>query len=209
MEPLKIIFVIVLGYLLGSVNFSILLGSSKGVDIRKTGSGNAGATNTMRTFGKLAGLLVLAGDVLKGILACALGEMIMGSQGAGLLLCGLSTMIGHNWPVFFGFKGGKGVATSIGVLFMMDYRIALIVLGIFIIIVLLSRYVSLGSIIAAASFAVLSCIPVFGHSDFLFIAVSFIISAIIILKHRTNIARLIKGTESKLGEKKQKTEGIE
>lgn len=209
MGIVKIIIVIVLGYLIGSINFSILLGASKGVDIRKTGSGNAGATNTLRTFGKLAGLAVLAGDVLKGILACVIGEMIIGSQSTGLLLAGLGTVAGHNWPVFFGFKGGKGVAASIGVLFMMDYRIALIVLGIFIIVVLILRYVSLGSIIAAASFAVLSCIPVFGHTYWLFIAVSFVIPVIIILRHRMNIVRLIKGTESKIGAKKDKMEGMQ
>ena len=112
-----------IGYLLGSMNSSLIVGRFYGVDIRKHGSGNAGTTNALRTLGKKAALLVLAGDALKGILAYIAGFLIYDGQLGGML-AGTSAILGHIWPVFFGFKGGKGVLTSLAVLFLIDWPIS-------------------------------------------------------------------------------------
>ncbi len=187
------------GYLLGSANSSLIVGRFYGVDVRKHGSGNAGTTNTLRTLGKKAAFFVLLGDLLKGFLAYLAGYYISGSALGGML-CGTSAIIGHVWPVYFGFKGGKGVLTSLAVLLMIDWSIALMLLGIFIIIVLLTRYVSLGSIVGAALFPILSLILGRSVETVVFSA---LIAVLIIFMHRSNIGRLLKGTESRLGSKKQ------
>lgn len=213
MDIVKIIIIAVIGYLLGSISFSIILGKLHGIDIRTKGSGNAGTTNTLRNLGKKAGAIVFVGDVLKGIVACVIGRYLMGwnivenpeSVGFwifdgefGLMLGGLSCVIGHNWPIFFGFKGGKGVATSLAVLIMMDYRIALICLGLFIIIVLISRYVSLGSCLVAAAYPFISLFPYFGHNNWMFLAFSCILATLVIVRHSKNIGRILAGKENKL-----------
>lgn len=187
------------GYLLGSANSSIIVGRFYNVDVRKHGSGNAGTTNTLRTLGKKAALFVLLGDILKGLLAYLVGYYITGSTLGGMV-GGTAAILGHIWPVYFGFKGGKGVLTSLAVLLMIDWPIALVLLGIFIIIVLLTRYVSLGSIVGATLFPVLSL--VLGRSTET-VVFSALIAVLIIFMHRTNIKRLLKGTESKIGSKKQ------
>jgi glycerol-3-phosphate acyltransferase PlsY len=190
----------IVGYLLGSLNSSLIVGKFYGIDVRKHGSGNAGTTNTLRTLGKKAALFVLAGDMLKGILAYLIGFYLSG-QPIGGMIGGLSAIIGHNWPVYFGFKGGRGVLTSLAVLLMMDWKIALLLLGVFIIIVAIARYVSLGSIISAALFPVLSLIL---DRSIQQIILSAIIGLMIIILHKDNIKRLLSGTENKLGAKKQK-----
>lgn len=191
----------VAGYLLGSANSAIIVGRFYGVDVRKHGSGNAGTTNTLRTLGKKAALFVLLGDILKGLLAYLAGYYIAGNALGGMV-GGTAAVIGHVWPLYFGFKGGKGVLTSLAVLLMIDWYIALVLLGIFIIIVLLTRYVSMGSIVGAALFPVLSLILDRSVETVLFSA---LIAALIIFMHRTNIKRLLNGTESKIGSKKQGT----
>ena len=193
------------GYLLGSLNSSMIVGKFYGIDIRKHGSGNAGTTNTLRTLGKKAALFVLAGDLLKGVLAYLIGFYISGNPMGGMI-GGLAAIIGHNWPLYFGFKGGRGVLTSLSVLLMMDWKIALVLLGVFAIIVALTRYVSLGSIIGAALFPVLSLLL---GRDLVYIIFSAIIAIMIIILHKDNIKRLLSGTESKLGAKKQKDAGQE
>ena len=202
---LKIFATVLLGYLLGSINTSLLVGRFYGIDIRRHGSGNAGATNTLRTLGKTAALLVAIGDVLKGVLACLLGNYIIGYVegigNLGIMLAGLFAVIGHNWPVYFGFKGGKGIFTSITVIFMMDWRMGLLLLGVFIVIVAVTRYVSLGSVAGAFLFPFLSLLPVF-EKTLTFAFFAFIIAVMAIVRHRENIRRIIKGTESKLGKKK-------
>lgn len=187
------------GYLLGSANSSIIVGKFYGTDVRKHGSGNAGTTNTLRTLGKKAALFVLLGDILKGLLAYLAGYYITGSALGGMV-GGTAAILGHIWPVYFGFKGGKGVLTSLAVLLMIDWPIALVLLGIFIIIVLLTRYVSLGSIVGATLFPVLSLVLGRSTETVIFSA---LIAVLIIFMHRTNIKRLLKGTESKIGSKKQ------
>lgn len=188
----------IIGYLLGSANSSLIVGKFYGTDIRKHGSGNAGLTNTLRTLGKTAALFVLLGDVLKGILSYLIGLYITGDALGGMI-GGTAAIIGHVWPVYFRFRGGKGVLTTVAVLFMMDWKIALILLGVFIVVVGLTRYVSLGSTLGAALFPVLAVLMHKRTVDLIF---AVLIGLLLIVMHRANIGRLLKGTESKLGAKK-------
>ncbi len=193
----RLVVALAIGYLLGSFNSSLIVGKFYGVDIRCHGSGNAGMTNTMRTLGKKAALFVVLGDVTKGILAYLAGYWICGgnSQGTfGGMLAGMAAILGHIWPVLFGFKGGKGVLTTFAVVLMIDWPIALGMLGVFAVVVILTRYVSLGSVIAAFLFPITAI--AFGR-DIETIVVFGIIAALLIIKHHTNIKRLLKGTESK------------
>lgn len=187
------------GYLLGSLNSSLIVGKFYSVDVRKHGSGNAGTTNTLRTLGKKAALFVLLGDVAKGILAYIAGYCIYGGQLGGML-AGTASILGHIWPVFFGFKGGKGVLTTLAVLLLIDWPIALGLLGVFIIILLITRYVSLGSIIAASLFPLAAIILGRDGETIIF---SGLIAMLIVVKHHTNIKRLLDGTESKFSFKKK------
>lgn len=199
---LEYIIVSVLGYLLGSINSSILVSKIiYGADIRTFGSGNAGATNTLRTFGKTAAALVILGDALKGIIAVLIGSLI--SDDLGMLFGGFFAILGHNWPIYFGFKGGKGILTSLAVIYMINWRVGLILTIICISVIAITRLVSIGSI--------LGCILV----PFIFyfinnnrnipkndlVVFASVIAIIAIYRHRTNIVKLIKGTEAKLGEK--------
>jgi glycerol-3-phosphate acyltransferase PlsY len=199
----QLIIVALIGYLLGSLNTSLIVGKFYGVDVRHHGSGNAGMTNTMRTLGKKAALFVLLGDAVKGILAFLAGYYICGGnlQGhLGGMLAGTAAILGHLWPVFFGFKGGKGVLTTLAVVLMIDWPIALGLLGVFIVILILTRYVSLGSVIAVFLFPVATL--VFGRSiETVVFAV--IIAVLIIIRHKANIQRLLNGTESKFSFKKK------
>ncbi len=197
------------GYLLGSANAAVIVGRFYGTDIRRVGSKSAGLTNALRVLGKGAAGLVLAGDVLKGVLACLFGLWLgiyvsVGGAAVGdavdcvsLLAAGAGAVIGHNWPIYFRFQGGKGILTGVTVLFMADWRIALICLALFVALVAATRYVSLASISAAALFAILSFVPVFGHTPW-FAVFACALAAIVIAKHRTNIQRLRSGTENKL-----------
>jgi acyl phosphate:glycerol-3-phosphate acyltransferase len=196
METFLIMLTALLGYLLGSLNSSVIVGKIYGVDVREKGSGNAGLTNTLRALGKKAALAVLAGDVLKGVAACLVGSLITGQT--GLLAGGTAAVLGHNWPLYFNFKGGKGVLTSLAVVMMMDWKIGLILLGVFIIIVFATRYVSLGSMTAAALLPILSAL--FGK-DAMFVVFALFLGLLIIIRHRSNVSRIINGTESKLGKK--------
>ena len=205
----KIILVLIIGYLLGSFNTSILVGKLYGTDIRKHGSGNAGMTNTLRTLGKVAALLVIIGDMLKGILAFIIGNLIINSIppeisidviGIGGMAGGIAAIAGHNWPLYFGFKGGKGILTSFSVILMMDWKLGLILLGIFLIIVVLTRFVSLGSIIASIAFPITAFIK---GNGIVFTVFAAILAVLATIMHRSNIKRLLSGTERKLGSKKK------
>jgi glycerol-3-phosphate acyltransferase PlsY len=207
MLTIKLIMVGVIGYLLGSANTSIIVGKFYGLDVRNHGSGNAGATNTLRTLGKTAAAIVSIGDVLKGIIACLIGLFIIGNiegiGALGLMVGGIAAILGHNWPIYFGFKGGKGIFTSFSVVLMMDWKIGLMLLGVFIIVVAITKYVSLGSIIGSGLFPIVSAIPSFNKSP-VFIIFAAILAFLAIYRHRSNILRIINGTESKLGSKKAK-----
>ena len=203
-DVLKVFVAFALGYLLGSLNTSVIVGKIYGKDITSHGSKSAGLTNALRVLGKSAAALVLVGDVLKWIIACLIGLRLgvyVYSGGAtdciSLLAAGAGAIIGHNWPVYFGFKGGKGALTAIAVLFMLDWVMALICLGIFVTIVASTRNVSLGTISATLCFAVLSFIPAFGKT-FYFDIFACLMASIVIFKHRENIQRLLSGTENKL-----------
>ncbi len=206
---IKILLVMIIGYLLGSLNTSIIVGKIYGTDIRKHGSGNAGMTNTLRTLGKTAAVLVIFGDILKGVLSYIIGNVIINSipasitlsiSGIGGMVGGIAAIAGHNWPVYFGFKGGKGILTSFSVVMMMDWKLGLILLGVFVIIVAITRYVSLGSIIACVAFPIGAAIK--GNSP-IFIIFAAILSILAIARHNGNIKRLLNGTEHKIGEKKK------
>ena len=215
---IRSILVLIIGYLLGSLNTSIIVGRCYGVDIRKHGSGNAGMTNTLRTLGKVAAALVVLGDILKGVLSYIIGNVILnsaamdgvfGSQlstvvGIGGMAGGIAAIIGHNWPLYFGFKGGKGILTSFSVVMMMDWQLGLMLLGIFLVIVIITRYVSLSSIIACAVFPIAAYIKGNGLVFSVFAAV---LALLAICRHSANIKRLINGTESKIGAKKKDIEG--
>lgn len=195
-------------YLIGSINSSILISKLvTGKDIRESGSGNAGATNMLRTMGKKYAVITLIIDILKGVVAILL-SMLAVSFGAGeasAYIAGVAVVLGHNFPVFFGFRGGKGVATSLGVILLLDWRIGLSVLVVALIIMATTRFVSLGSILAAVLFMVIQIVVmcVTDTFDTVRLICVLILGILLIFRHRANIVRLIKGEENKLGAKKK------
>lgn len=208
MNLIYTVLVGVVSYLIGSVNSSILISKMvTGKDIRQSGSGNAGATNMLRTMGKKYAAITLVIDILKGVIAILLAKLLIG-YGAYLsseYIAAVAVVLGHNFPVFFGFRGGKGVATSLGVVLLLDWRIGLCVLVIAISIMAMTKYVSLGSITSALVFMVAQVavmLIVEGFDLVRFICV-LILGLLLIVRHRANIVRLISGTENKLGSKKK------
>ena len=191
---------LIIGYLLGSINASIIFSKLKGDDIRRHGSGNAGATNTLRTYGKGVAAGVTLFDVLKGIAAVLVARYILKDDMA-VLLSGLGAVLGHNFPLYFGFKGGKGILTSFAVILMISPYAALCALAVAIIIMATTRYVSLGSVIAAVVVPVASLF--FNKGDVPTIILMTVLGLLAIFRHRGNIKRLLNGTERKLGEKKE------
>jgi len=187
------ILLVIAAYFLGSIPTGLLLGKAFGVDIRTTGSGNIGATNVYRTLGKKVGVLTLAGDCLKGLLP-VLAMIFMGFPDLWIALAGLAAFLGHVYPVFLGFKGGKGVATALGVFLGISPLAVLLSLVIFLLVVWKWRYVSLASI-TAASVVPLFIIVIEQKSIPTLLAV--IVASIVIQKHRDNIERLKAGTENK------------
>ena len=198
---LLLIISAVLSYLIGSVNTSIIVSKLIGkTDIRNHGSGNAGATNTLRVLGKKAALFVVIGDGLKGVISILLVRGICRAlnidSAIPVYFAGVSAILGHNFPVFFGFKGGKGILTSLFIVLMIDWRIGLLILAIAVGIIAATRFVSLGSCVGSALFLVFALI--FHWGDMWFIGFAIIMSVMAIIKHRTNIVRLMNGTESKI-----------
>ena len=203
-DVLKVLAALVLGYLLGSLNTSVIVGRLYGKDIRSHGSKSAGLTNTLRVLGRSAAAMVLVGDVLKGVAACLIGLGLGVYARSGdarvcisLLAAGSGAVLGHNWPLYFRFKGGKGVLTAITVMFMIDWRMALLSFGAFVIVVASTRLVSLGTICATLLFAALAFLPVFGGTLY-FQLFTGLIALILIYKHRENVQRLLSGTENRL-----------
>ena len=194
MEILLYLAVAVGAYLLGSFSSAIIISSNvEKKDIRNYGSGNAGATNMLRTFGWLPGVGTFVLDVAKGLLATWLGWLVAGNE--GMHIAALFVVIGHNWPVYYGFRGGKGILSSAALAIMMDWRIFVIGFSLFLIIVFATHYVSLGSILAATAYAVLFVIFFPGQPWIWSIAIAMAVLAIFM--HRSNIARLLHGTETK------------
>lgn len=193
----------VLAYLLGSCCFSYIVARREaGIDITKYGSGNPGTSNMLRVVGKGGAALTLLGDLLKGVVAVCLGLLLAG--GYGMLAGAAGVIIGHCYPVFFHFKGGKAVATTAGAMAVLDWRILLMILGTFIIVVALSRYISLASCSAAV---VCILAPFLVGQDLYMKALCVIVAVFVIIKHRGNLKRLLAGTETKVSFHKKELDG--
>jgi glycerol-3-phosphate acyltransferase PlsY len=203
-DSLKVLAALASGYLLGSINTAVIVGKIYGKDIGNLGSKSAGLTNALRVLGKTAAAFVLAGDILKGIVACLIGLYLGVYVSSGeakdcisLLAAGAGAVIGHNWPLYFGFKGGKGMLTAAAVMFMVNWIMTLTSLAVFVTVIALTRYVSLGTICAAIFFVAISFVPEFG-TTFYFQIFAGLMALMIIFKHRANIQRLLSGTENRL-----------
>ncbi|MBH1942414.1 glycerol-3-phosphate 1-O-acyltransferase PlsY [Mobilitalea sibirica] len=198
---IKVILSLGIGYLFGCFSTAYLLGKLYKVDIRNYGSGNAGTTNALRTLGAKAGVITLLGDMLKAIIAILLVRYAIFSDVDFVqlltLYTGLGVVLGHNYPVWLGFKGGKGIAATAGVMVAFDPWIIPIGLPLFVITVALTRYVSVGSLVVAVLLPIWVLIRTEGNLHMLIVSLIFMILAFI--KHRTNIKRLMNGTENKLG----------
>ena len=201
----------IIAYLIGSINFSVIISKKvAGFDVREKGSGNAGSTNMLRSVGKGAAALTLLCDILKGVvailIAIGIGNIVKDAD-KGLLvqIAGVAVVLGHTFPIFFGFKGGKGVATALGILLMTNWQIGLICLVFALVLMVLTQMVSLGSCAAAVLFPVLTLfikehyIVAEGGNYFIY---SVILAGIVLYNHRSNIKRLLNGTEKKLSFKK-------
>ena len=195
----KFVIIALASYLLGSVNSAVIVSRAfMKKDLRTMGSGNAGTTNALRVMGTGPAAFVFLGDILKGIAAALIGSW-MGKDGE--MIAAFVVILGHAYPVFFGFRGGKGILTTAAVLLIFDWRIFLMVLYIFIVVVALSHIVSLGSVTAAALMPVLMLI--FHPSPWWYTVVAVVLCGGIILLHRKNIVRLVQGTESRSSFKKK------
>ena len=211
------IIVAVIAYLLGSISFSVIISKKMaGFDVREKGSGNAGTTNMLRSVGKKAAAITLICDILKGVISIVIA-IIVGNIAKNLdrelllQIAGIAVVLGHTFPIFFGFKGGKGVATSLGVLLISNWQIGLICLVFAVVLMALTRMVSLGSCAAAVLFPVLTLfinqhytVLTDGKSGRVYFVYSVILAIIVLYNHRSNIKRILNGTENKLSFKNTK-----
>lgn len=211
------IIVGIIAYLIGSINFSVLISKKMaGFDVREKGSGNAGTTNMLRSVGKKAAATTLICDILKGVISIVIA-IIVGNIAKNLdrelllQIAGIAVVLGHTFPIFFGFKGGKGVATSLGVLLISNWQIGLICLVFAVVLMVLTRMVSLGSCAAAVLFPVLTLfinqhytVLTDGKSGRVYFVYSVILAIIVLYNHRSNIKRILSGTENKLSFKNTK-----
>ncbi len=201
------IIMVLIAYAIGSINFSVLISRKMaGFDVREKGSGNAGSTNVLRTVGKKAAALTLVCDILKGVVAVLI-SLVVGkiakdcSQAILVEISALAVVLGHTFPIFFEFRGGKGVATSLGLILIINWKIGLICLVFALALMAITRMVSLGSISAAVLFAVLT---IFIRESYIvdfeasFIIFGILLAAFVIYNHRSNLKRIIAGTENKL-----------
>ena len=209
------IIMALIAYCLGSISFSVIISKKMaGFDVREKGSGNAGSTNMLRSVGKKAAAITLVCDILKGVVAIVIA-MILGNiipdMNKELLvqIAGIAVVLGHTFPVFFGFKGGKGVATSLGILLMTNWQIGLICLVFALVLMILTRMVSLGSCAAAILYPVLTLfindnytVLTEGKNGNTYFVYSVILAIIVLYNHRSNIKRILNGTENKLSFKK-------
>ena len=201
----------IIAYLIGSVNFSVILSKKMaGFDVREKGSGNAGTTNMLRSVGKKAAALTLICDVLKGVVAILIAMFIgwafkVENQALLVQIAGIAVVLGHTFPIFFGFKGGKGVATSLGILIMSNWQIGLICLVFGVLLIALTRMVSVGSCAAAVLFPVLT---LFITDNYIvsqgsgYLIYSIILAVIVLFNHRSNIKRIMTGKENRISFKK-------
>ena len=193
-----VVLTLVIGYLLGDLNGAVWVSHWMKDDVRTHGSGNAGLTNFIRSYGAHYALLVIAVDALKAVAACLIGGFLLkpyGLQLEGKALGGLAVMLGHVFPVFLHFRGGKGILSGFFVALMLDWRIALLILAVFAVAYFATRYVSLGSVLASAAFG--AGFVLFHHDNLTVLLCGLTMGLLAIFMHRQNIARLLKGEESK------------
>lgn len=191
MFVLKLVLIVIAGYLLGSFSMSIVLSrGTMGADVREKGSGNAGATNMARVYGWSAGLLTLAGDMLKAGLAVLLGWWLLGDW--GLAAGGIAAITGHCFPIFYNFKGGKGISVGAAIGLAIDWRVFLTIIAVFLIVALLTKKVSAGSLAAAVAVVVSAFVFAVGTPK---IILACYCAALAVFQHRRNIDRLAAGTE--------------
>jgi len=191
------VLALICGYLLGNISTSYIIGRlTKNIDIRRFGSGNAGATNTLRVLGLKAGIMVFLVDILKGMVAVFIGFILAGTPGG--MISGAAAVAGHIWPIFLGFKGGKGVATSFGVLIVLFPLVAFIMFVVFVLLVVTTKLMSLGSIVVALLLPIL--LILFGY-ELYFLFYGLFLSSLIVYLHKANISRLLAGKENKIGDK--------
>ncbi len=182
-------------YFLGNFSTGVIVGKAFGnIDIRKTGSGNAGTTNIMRTLGWLPSVLTLVGDALKAFIAVKLGRLISGDVGG--YIAGIAVLLGHNWPVLLDFRGGKGMASSLGIIFACEPWLALVLLVMQVVIVAITRYMSVASICTAVAYPVIVAVCHAANTGYIVFAV--IMCALALFCHRANIQRLMKHQENRL-----------
>lgn len=198
-----IVLIAVGAYFLGCLNFGIILSKNKfHEDIRTKGSGNAGATNMLRTYGIGVAVATFVGDAMKAVVSVLVGILILG--GIGGYTAALACMIGHAFPVIYGFKGGKGVAVTAGAILMLDWRLFLILFTVFVLIVLWTRFISLGSVTVFFLFPLLLSRMNGGRMPSIVVLLAFMMSALGVYLHRSNIKRIYSGTESKVSFKSKK-----
>lgn len=194
---MKLFFLILFAFLLGSIPFGVVLAKIYGVNLKKVGSGNIGATNVLRAMGKGPALLTLVGDIAKGSIAVVMGRFFFHSPSPEGII-GLSAIVGHNFSLFLNFRGGKGVATSIGVLLVYSPKVGILTVILWLMVILITRYSSLAAIV---SFGVLPLgIYVLDYSQGKLI-ISVLIALLLIFRHTDNIKRLLQGTEPKIGKR--------
>ena len=189
---------VIAGYLLGNLNGAVVTSKLLGDDVRTHGSGNAGLTNYIRSYGAASALRVILIDAGKAVLACLAAGLLLkpyGCYAEGTALGGLAVMLGHNFPALLGFKGGKGILSGLFIALIVDWRIALIILVVFLAAYLLTQYVSLGSVLAAVAFCV--GFVVFYHNNLTVMLCGVTMGAMAVFMHRGNIVRLFKGQERK------------
>ena len=211
------IIVALIAYLIGSINFSIIISKKMaGFDIREKGSGNAGTTNMLRAVGKKAAVITLICDILKGVVSILIAVLIgkitksLDNNLNALLvqLAGIFVILGHTFPIFFKFKGGKGIATALGVLLITNWQIGLIGLVFALVLIALTKMVSVGSISAAILFPILvvfinqNYIVPTSNSNWSYLIFSIIIALLVIFNHRANVQRILNGTENRISFKK-------
>ena len=197
-HPFLLVLCCIAAYLLGSVSVGLLTARwFHGPDLRTVGSKNTGASNVQRTMGWKYGIITFLGDLLKGVISCLLAEVVTGDHSAALL-AGLFAVIGHNWPVFYQFKGGKGVSTTTGVMLWCFPVPALICMAVTLAVIALTKWISLGSMVLVTLYAVIVSV-FYSQGNLWIISWSIFMAAMCIYRHRSNIQRLLNGTENKLG----------
>ena len=203
-EILLSVLIAALSYLLGCFSTGITISRAQGVDIRSKGSKNTGASNVLRVLGLKSGLITFIGDFLKAALSCLIGYLLLpgvtfGVAGFGTMLGGLFAVLGHNWPVFYGFKGGKGVACSAAVVFFVSPLWGILAIVLCLIVIAVTRYISLGSMTLMFLYMVFMCVAHWG--EWVVCLFTVILFLLCVWRHRANIQRLLKGTENKIGQK--------